>query len=309
MYYRLIAFIFLICSSNSFAQQDLYLKKNETMDIKFKKDDLSKYQANYNNVVLEDGAILRIPIKYSNKKLKINISNLAVLGTGYLIFSYSDEKRLLHNTSLSFKDYQDGVNSRARRGADGAIINPPKAGDGEGDNGIRGNNGANGERGRNTFDELSLDINFKTLKNFNIIAVAESGGHGGNASSGQGGSDSKCDRDNSAGDGGAGGSGGSGGAPGSVGNIYIKWQSEMPLITAGNIPVGLNVKLSPGAVGNPGDGGAGGRGGEGVKCLLYRHAPGDDGAFGKYGSSIGADNEYFFLGRKGNITVINKDDE
>lgn len=198
------------------------------------------------------------------------------------------------------------------------VFAPPVASDkGYGQNGNRGNDGAQGERGHDGIS-FTLDVDRVAPKgSLWILTSGESGGPGGGGSNGGSGGGSRCINGTSPGDdggrGGDGGNAGSGGRGGDTSAVRIRIAdlASRSLVSpvacsttppcsyaARDVPWPESAKGNTGAIviwgapgcgGNPGPAGLGGTGGdEGMRrnCGFGRrdHVGGAHGNIGKYGS-------------------------
>ncbi|MFG1492736.1 hypothetical protein ABMA75_04150 [Halobacteriovorax sp. ZH4_bin.1] len=302
--------IFLILISSFVFAEELIVKPNQVQYLslkKFKKESDTVYSLYIKKLTLNNESVLFLPNELSNKIATITIDELHVHGKGYIAQSVRSNVSIVrHKGEVGLKEYYADLIPRAQKGKDGDRVNQERAPSGDGDKGRDGKHGKNGRSGMSGIKELSLDINIASFGQLDVVLVAESGGHGGHGSDGQGGSHAECDRNRGA-NGGHGGNGGQGGFPGSVGSVNIKWQSDLPLITTGQIPFGLNVRQYPGLAGNPGNGGVGGSGGNAVRCALWKRSGGDAGENGRIGTSLRGGGDYIFYGRIGDVSIINKD--
>ncbi len=307
--FKTITIFFCLLSSFVFAEE-LFVKPNQTVYLnlkKFKKESDSVYSLYIKKLTLNNESVLFLPRDLSNKIAKITIDELHIHGKGYIAQSVRSNVNIVrHKGEVGLKEYFEDLIPRAEKGKDGERVNHERAKSGDGDKGRDGKDGKNGRSGISGIKELNLDINIASFGQLDVVLVGESGGHGGNGSDGQGGSHAECDRNRGA-NGGHGGNGGQGGFPGSVGAINITWQSDLPLITTGQIPFGLNVRQYAGLAGNPGNGGAGGSGGDSVRCGLWKRSGGNPGEPGRIGTSLRGGGDYIFFGRVGDVSIINKD--
>lgn len=258
---------------------DNVLKLDKPKDASFDKEgvDVVYY---VDTLILENDSILIIP-NHPDKKVKVLIKNLTVIGEAYIFQSDNEPSARLDYIKVG---YPLNALPKGKFGKNGVAISPESATSGDGDNGIRGNDGENGSDGQNLAKLLILDLTINRIGKLNIVQLPISGGNGGNGSNGQHGSDSNCERANHGGNGGNGGNAGVGGKPGAIGDLIVRWSSSTKIPKIGIYPSNINVIKHPSYYGNFGEPGKGGNGGLGRKCWPIRdRLEGNPGAHGNIG--------------------------